>query len=62
MVHVVISCICMYINAVANSVMLQIHLLDYFNNTIFKIKQILYVATELVSPRNEKFWVLTWID
>ena len=37
MSHVTCSCICKYINTVANSVMLQLYLRHDFYNVIFKI-------------------------
>jgi hypothetical protein len=53
------SYIFMYINAVADSVML--YLWHDFHNTIFKIKHKLYSASGSASPLpNEKFWLCTW--
>ena len=50
------SYICMYINAVANSVMLQLR--HDFYNIIFKIKHKLYIASgSAPAPSSEKFWM-----
>jgi hypothetical protein len=52
------SYIHMYINAVADSVML--YLRHDFYNTIFKIKRNVYIASGLPPPSpNEKFWMRT---
>jgi hypothetical protein len=40
----------MYINAVANSVMLQLYLRHDFCNTVFKIKYKLYIASRSAAP------------
>jgi hypothetical protein len=53
------SYICMYINAVVDSVML--YLWHDFYNIIFKIKQIIYsLRVSLPPPPNENFWLRTW--
>jgi hypothetical protein len=50
----------MYINMVANSVMLQLHLWHDFYNTVFKIKHKLYRAAGSAPHTSEKSWVCTW--
>jgi hypothetical protein len=57
MEHVVIF-VGMYINAVADSVMLYLH--DCYN-IIFKIKHKLYIASGS-APTKEKFWVRVWLQ
>jgi hypothetical protein len=50
----------MYINAVANSVMLHLYLGHDFYNIIFKIEHKLYIASGSgppPPPANEKFWM-----
>jgi hypothetical protein len=42
--------ICMYISAVANSVMLQLYLWNDFYNIIFKMKHKLYTASGTKHP------------
>jgi hypothetical protein len=53
--------ICMYINAVASSVMFQLYLRHDFYNIISKIKHKLYITSgsSPPPPPNEKFWVCT---
>jgi hypothetical protein len=48
--HGICSYICMYINAVADSVMLQLYLRHGFYNIIFKIKQTIYIASGSAPP------------
>ena len=55
--HGTCSDICVYVSAVANSVVLQSYLWHEFYNIIFKISE-LYVASGSDPPRNEKLWVL----
>ena len=59
------SYVCMYINAVADSIMLQLYLRHDFYNIIFQLKRI-YIYIYIYSIRvnhsplpNEKFWVRT---
>jgi hypothetical protein len=54
----VVIFVCMYVNAVSNSVMLLLYIWNAFYNTLFKIKYKLY-TTLLSPPQNEKFWVDT---
>jgi len=49
----------MYINAVANSVMLQLYLQHDFYIIIFKVKHKLCI-TSGSSPCNDEFWVCAW--
>ena len=51
-----------YINAVANSVMLQVYLQQNYYNTIFQVKLITYSlwVNKITPPRpDEIFWVHT---
>lgn len=43
MSHGICSYISMYMNTVANNIMLQLHLLHYFYNTVFEIKHKLHI-------------------
>jgi hypothetical protein len=56
--HGTCSYICVYINAVSNSVMLYLRHDCY--NIIFIIKYKLLIASGSVPLPNEKFWVRTW--
>ena len=59
--HGTCSYIYVYINVIANSVMLQLYVL-YIFNIIFKIKQIVYsLRVGPFPPLNEKLWVRTCI-
>jgi hypothetical protein len=53
--------ICVYINAVAGSVMWQLYLQHDFCNIIFKIKRKLYIASGSAPllPPGQKFWART---
>jgi hypothetical protein len=56
--HATCSYIYMYINAVANSVMLELHLRTDFYNITFKIIiTYIYIASGPAPLTNEKFWV-----
>jgi hypothetical protein len=46
--------VCMYINAVASSVMLQLYLRHYFHNTMFKSNRN-YIVSGPALPPNEKY-------
>jgi hypothetical protein len=59
--HGTCSCFPMYINAVADSVMLYLQH-DFYNIT-FKIKHNLFIASGVCAPPppSEKIWVRTWM-
>ena len=60
--HGTCNYICMYINAVAGRVMLQLYLWHDFYNIIFNTKHKSYKTSESTTPPEENFWVRTWVE
>jgi len=56
--HAARSCICVYTNADASSIMFQLYL-HYFYNIIFKFKHELHLAPRSTLYPNEKFLLRT---
>ena len=56
------TCICVYSNAVANGVMLQLYWGHDFCNIVSKKSNKLYLApgSPTAPPPNEKLWMCTW--